>query len=108
MDWTIHYYSDAIQREILAMPAGLLARYLHLSDRMLVFGPHLGEPQTKSMGEGLFELRLKAAEGISRVFYFTRAGQQIVMLHQFLKKSQKTPPRELRTARHRMKERNNA
>jgi phage-related protein len=60
------------------------------------------------MGEGLFELRLKAAEGIARVFYCTMIGKRIVMLHQFTKKTEKTPPRELATARQRLKEATNA
>jgi len=56
------------------------------------------------MGDGLFELRLKAAEGIARVFYCTVDGRKIVILHQFIKKSDKTPPKELAIARRRMKE----
>jgi phage-related protein len=56
------------------------------------------------MGQGLFELRVKAAEGIARVFYCTIVGRQIVMLHQFTKKSEKTPRRELDVARRRMEE----
>jgi len=106
--WKIEYYSEAVQREILTLPAGLLARYIHLTDRMIGFGPHLGMPYTRSMDKGLFDLRLKAAEGIVRVFYFVRTGQRIVMLHQFVKKSQKTPPKELKIARRRMKEIENA
>jgi len=53
---------------------------------------------------GLFELRLKAAEGIARVFYCTLVGRRIVMLHQFIKKSEKTPRKELEIAKRRMKE----
>lgn len=71
---------------------------------MEVYGPNLGMPHTRAMGEGLFELRLKAAEGIARVFYCTLIGQRIVMLHQFVKKSEKTPRKELEIARRRMKE----
>lgn len=108
MDWKIEYYSVIVQRDILALPAGLLARYLHLTDRMIAFGPSLGMPHTRSMGTGLFELRLKAAEGIARVFFFTRTGQRIVVLHQFVKKTQKTPSKELNIARRRMKELLNA
>jgi phage-related protein len=52
----------------------------------------------------LFELRLKGAEGIARVFYCTLVGKQIVMLHCFVKKSQKTPINERRIAEERMKE----
>ena len=71
---------------------------------MEVYGPDLGMPHTRAMGDGLFELRLKAAEGIGRVFYLAATGQKIVMLHQFIKKSAKTPVRELDVARKRMKE----
>ena len=56
------------------------------------------------MGDGLFELRLKAAEGIGRVFYCTLVRSRIMMLHQFVKKSEKTPRKELAIARRRMKE----
>ena len=104
MNWTITYISDSVQADILNLPAGLLARYIRYTDRMETFGPDLGMPQTRAMGEGLFELRLKASEGIARVFYCTLIGRRIVMLHHFVKKTEKTPPSELAIARRRMKE----
>jgi len=106
--WSIDYYSGALQRELLDLPVMLQARYIHLTARMEAFGPDLGMPHTRAMGDGLFELRLKGAEGIARVFYCTLAGRRIVMLHQFVKKSEKTPPRELAVARRRIKEIKNA
>ena len=108
MKWTITYFSESVQHEILAMPAGFLGRYLRYSDRMGVFGPDLGLPHTRAMGGGLFELRLKSVGGIARVFYCTIVGRKIVVLHQFIKKTDKTPPRELETARRRMREVKNA
>jgi phage-related protein len=102
--WTITYFSESLQQEILSMPAGFLARYLRYTDRMEIFGPDLGMPHTRAMGDGLFELRLKAGEGIARVFYCTMAAKKIMVLHQFIKKTDKTPPRELAIARRRMKE----
>ena len=71
---------------------------------MEMYGPNLGMPHTRAMGDGLFELRIKAAEGIARVFYCTIVGQRIVFLHQFVKKSEKTPRKELEMAQRRMKE----
>jgi len=71
---------------------------------MEVYGPDLGMPHTRAMGGGLFELRLKAAEGIARVLYCTMIGKRIMVLHQFMKKTKKTPPKELALARRRMKE----
>ena len=71
---------------------------------MEVYGPDLGMPHTRAMGGGLFELRLKATEGIARVLYCTMIGKRIMILHQFMKKTKKTPPKELGIARRRMKE----
>ncbi len=99
MEYEITYYSEQVQDEILALPDTLAARYLVLTRRMVAIGPNLGEPHTKAFGEGLFELRLKGAEGIARVFYCTLVGRRIVMLHGFIKKSAKTPRRELEIAR---------
>lgn len=104
MVWEIKYHDEKLQEAVLALPAGLLGRYLHLTDRMLQYGPDLGMPHTRAMGDGLFELRLKSQEGIGRVFYCLLVKQRIVMLHQFVKKTDKTPPRELKIARRRMKE----
>ena len=108
MDYTITYHSETVQEEILALPDSLAARYIVLTRRMVALGPNLGEPHTKALGEGLFELRLKGAEGIARVFFCTLVGKRIVMLHSFIKKSEKTPPRERKIAESRMKEIKNA
>ena len=71
---------------------------------MLEFGSNLGMPHTKAVESGLFELRVKGREGIARVFYCTKIGKRIVMLHIFVKKSQKTPKKDLKLAIQRMKE----
>ena len=104
MSWEISYFSVEIEEKILALPSGLLARYLRLTDMMLVYGSNLGLPHTKALNDGLFELRLKSKEGIARVFYCTKVGKKIVMLHSFTKKSQKIPKKELNIALKRLKE----
>ncbi len=101
MDFEIKYYSESVQLQILELPDTLAARYIVLTRRMLAIGPNLGEPHTKAMGGGLFELRLKGAQGIARVFYCTLIGKRIVMLHSFVKKSQRTPKQELEVAQSR-------
>jgi phage-related protein len=104
MVWSIEYYSTAVERTILRLPPGLLARYVRLTDLMLECGPALGMPHTRAMRGGLFELRVKGQEGIARVFYGTAVAQRIIMLHAFIKKSQKTPLKELAIARRRLQE----
>ncbi len=104
MTWKITFYSGKVEAEIHALPSGFVARFVRYAERMEIYGPDLGMPHTRPMGDGLFELRLKAAEGIARVFFCTVVGRKIVVLNQFVKKSEKTPARELQIARNRMKE----
>lgn len=102
--YVVEYFSDDVAESVLQLPDTLAARYLFLTQRMVVAGPNLGMPHTRPIGNGLFELRLKGAEGIARVMYCARVGRRIVMLHAFVKKTQRTPIRELEVARNRMKE----
>jgi phage-related protein len=64
MEWKILYYNEALQDEIATLPAGIQARYIHLTERMLNYGANLGMPHTKAIKKGLFELRMKSQEGI--------------------------------------------
>ena len=104
MAWSVTFYSDQLEAEMRDLAPGFVARFIRYAERMEVYGPDLGMPHTRAMGGGLFELRIKAAEGIARVFYCTVVDRRIVFLHQFVKKSEKTPPKELDIARRRMKE----
>ena len=104
MAWRISYHTESVESFVLGLPDGLLARYLRLTDMMLEFGANLGMPHTRAMGDGLFELRVKGKEGIARVFYCTVIGQRVIMLHGFIKKSEKTPPKELKVAKERLAE----
>ena len=69
MNWTVTFYNARVETELLALPAGFLARFIRYVERMEVFGPDLGLPHTRALGGGLFELRFKAEEGIARIFY---------------------------------------
>jgi phage-related protein len=104
MEYTITFYDETVRQEIFAMPKTLKSRFIVLADRMIESGANLHEPHTKAMGDGLFEMRLKSVEGIARVFYCTLVGKHIVMLHSFVKKTQKTPAKDLKLAQTRMKE----
>lgn len=104
MKYTIEYYSEEVRTEIEQLPTSMRVRYTHLVERMKVYGGNLGEPHTSPFGDGLFELRIKSSNGIGRVFYCTLIGKRIVILHSFVKKTQKTPAGDLKKAKTRMKE----
>ena len=67
-------------------------------------GANLGSPHTESMGEGLFEIRAKAQEGIGRGLFCYLKGKHIYVLSAFVKKTQKTPKKEIHLAKDRQKE----
>jgi phage-related protein len=104
MSWTIEYFSEAVRLEINALPVGIRASYARLTDLLEEFGLDLRMPHSRAMGGGLFELRPKGREGIARVFYCTKVGKKIIVLHSFIKKTNETPKRELEIARKRQQE----
>ncbi len=65
------------------------------------FGWPLGMPLIRKVESGIWEVRSNISRGISRVL-FTVEGDTMVLLHGFVKKSQKTPRTELRKARQRL------
>ncbi|RKZ86055.1 MAG: type II toxin-antitoxin system RelE/ParE family toxin [Candidatus Parabeggiatoa sp. nov. 1] len=97
MNWRIIYYSEGVSQIIEEMPVGIRAVYARITAMMMEFGP-------RSLGNGLFEIRAKSQEGIARVFYCTLKEKKIVILHGFVKKSQKTPLKELAIAHKRSQE----
>ena len=80
------------------------ANIIEAMDLLKTFGLQLKEPYVKFIGNKLYELRVKDADGIYRVLYFAAAGRKFVMLHGFIKKTQKIPAKELAKAKKRMKE----
>lgn len=62
-------------------------------------GPMLREPFSKPLGEGIFEIRAKQGSDISRVLYFFVVGKKVILTNGFVKKTQKTPSREIEKAK---------
>ena len=68
-------------------------------DILAEYGSSLREPYSKPMGKGLFELRIKFASDITRIFYFFIVDHKIILTNGFVKKTRKTPPEEIALAR---------
>ncbi len=62
------------------------------------YGNKLREPYSKHIQDGIFELRIKFASDISRIFYFFFDGDKIILTNGFIKKTQKTPKEEIERA----------
>ena len=59
------------------------------------YGNLLREPYSKSLGDGIFEIRGKIGNNVTRILYFFYVEQKIILTNGFTKKSQKTPKSEL-------------
>lgn len=104
MSYSIEYFHLRVKAEIESWPDGILADYARIVELLMEFGPNIHMPHSRAIGGGLFELRPRGREGIGRALYCFIAGQRVVILHAFVKKTQNTPEQDLRIARKRMKE----
>lgn len=77
----------------------MLAKALQEIETLEKFGNRIREPHSKALGGGLFELRIRSEGNISRVFYFFLDGDNIILTNGFIKKSRRTPTKELALAR---------
>ena len=68
-------------------------------DLLVTNGPNLREPHSKHIDDGIFELRAKQSNDISRVLYFFFTGKKAVLTNGFVKKTLKTPKREIELAK---------
>lgn len=104
MRWAVETLDETVDAELDALPVSLRARILRLMEMIENVGlENMREPHVKHIEGKLWELRAKAADGIARGFYTTAIGRRVIVLHVFVKKSEKTPRRTLEVARQRMK-----
>jgi phage-related protein len=99
--WSVEFYTErdaaAPALEFLkSLPAKDSAPLLRALDLLEEFGTALGMPRARPI-EGLWELQ----GGSGRLFYFGHTGRRFIILHGYRKKSQKTPKREIDTAKRR-------
>ncbi len=103
MAFEIEYFNERVRDEIESWPGDLFADFGRLLDLLAEYGPVLRLPHSRSMGDGLFELRPRGSSGIGRAFYCFLIGKRVVIVHAFIKKSQQTPDKELKLARKRVR-----
>ena len=79
MDWEIIYYNEAVRLWVDSLPVGIRAYYARITAAMRHYGPNLGLPYTRAMGDELFEIRARGKKGIARIFYCTvfRSGANL-------------------------------
>jgi phage-related protein len=105
MPWTVETLNSVVDQEVAALPADMRARLTRLTNLIELIGfEALPRDSVKHLEGRLWELRITGRDGISRAIYVTASGRRMVILRAFVKKTQKTPPRELELARQRARD----
>ena len=91
---------NELEKFIYSLQKQTIAKVLRVADLLEIFGNKLGMPHSKKITSQLFELRIRGAQEV-RILY-TFSSNKAVLLTGFLKKSKKTPRREIERARHKL------
>lgn len=105
--WNVENYIDPrgqapVEEFLNRLPPSDRARIVHTVNLLEEFGLALGPPYVKHLQSKLWELRIRSGRKAYRVIYFAFTGQRFILLHAFLKKTQKTPKKELAIAERRL------
>lgn len=104
MEFEIAFYvkadgSSPAEEFLRELDKPMRAKMLRTIQMLKALGYELREPYSKPLGDGIFELRAQVGKNISRVLYFFIVGQRVILTNGFIKKTQKTPEREIELAK---------
>src|SRR5277367_6648321 len=105
MSWRVEVLNILVKAELEALPGDIRAKLSRILAMMVQFGPQqMREPQVKPLKNKLWEMRMSGRDGIARAIYILAHERRIIILHAFIRKTQKTPPSAIRLAETRAKE----
>lgn len=105
MPWAVETLNETVDAELAELPADMRARLVRISELIETVGlPSVKEPHVRHLRGPLWEIRLKGTAGIARALYVTARAQRVVILRAFIKKTEKTPAREIELALDRVRE----
>jgi len=105
MPWTIETLNETVDAELFSLPGDMQARFLWISQLIEQHGLHkVGMPYVRPLEKGLWEIRMKGRDGIARGLYVTASNQRVIVVRIFVKKTQKTPRKEIKLALQRARE----
>ena len=96
---------DEAKVVLSALPADIRASFSRIAFLIETHGlERMREPHVKHLRGPLWEMRLKGKDGIARAAYVTATGRRVIVVHVFVKKTQRTPRREIELALKRAEE----
>ena len=105
MDWTVETLNAAVDKELHALPIDMRAKFTRICQLIAAVGlKRVGAPHVKHLTGRLWEMRMSGRDGISRALYVPAKDKRVVVVRVFLKKTPKTPRREIDLALQRARE----
>lgn len=107
--FTVEFYEDEwnhkpVEEFLAGLDFKMRAKLLGLLQILQEKGNKLREPYSKCLGDGIFEIRCKVGTDLTRVLYFFYYDKKIILTNGFVKKTQRTPAREIILAKKRRKD----
>src|SRR3989338_7552874 len=97
----IRFFGSELEKLIHSLDTSTIAKVLRVIDLLELFGNNLTIPHSKKVNARLFELRIRGKQEV-RIFYAFHRNEAI-LLHGFVKKSERTPSKELDNALQKLK-----
>ena len=105
MNWTVETLNSTVDRELDSLSADMRARFTRISELIETVGlDNVGAPYIRRLTGPLWEIRIRGRDGISRALYITARDRRVVVVRVFVKKTQRTPRREIQLALRRARE----
>ena len=103
--WIVELLDARVRDELEALPADMKARFRRIVELIQGYGlEQMREPHVKHLEGPLWEMRMRGKDGMSRAIYITAKGRRVVVVRVFVKKTRKTPRREIDLALNRARE----
>lgn len=104
MSFNVEYFQNRdgtypVEDFILSQEYKMQAKIFRMIELLELNGNALREPYSKELEDGIFELRIKQSNNITRILYFFVVGKKIILTNGFVKKTEKTPKREIQLAK---------
>jgi phage-related protein len=102
--WSVEIVEKA-EEELDELPSDMKARFVHIAEMLEDLGPdRVGMPHVRHLEDELWEIRMRGRDGIARAIYFSAKTRRVVVVRVFIKKTEKTPRREIDLAHTRVQE----
>ena len=105
MTWRVETLNNTVDGELDALPADMRARFVRIAQLITTVGlERVGAPHVRHLTGPLWEMRLTGRDGIARALYVVAKDRRVVVVRAFVKKTRRTPRREIELALQRARE----